>query len=84
MDTGMILMAFRWCLYRKGLTLTLFTNYVKDHIEELPNELLQEILHDVEEEYDHGNKTQESGFLTAKRLVTAIRRELYGNLEDEE
>lgn len=84
MDTGIILMAARWAIERKGMVLSLLYNFVVKHIDELPNELLQEMLYELNEAYDDMQNTQEKGYLTAVKLATAIRRELYGNDEDEE
>jgi len=84
MDTGIILMAARWAIERKGMVLSLLYNFVVKHIDELPNELLQEMLYELNEAYDDMQNTQGKGYLTAVKLATAIRRELYGNAEDEE
>lgn len=84
MDTGIILMAARWAIERKGMVLSLLYNFVVKHIDELPNELLQEMLYELTEAYDDMQNTQLKGYLTAVKLATAIRRELYGNDEDEE
>ena len=81
MDTGIILFAFRYAIERKGMVLTLITNYVTEHIEELPNDLLQEMESETEMAYDDMKATELPGYLSAKRLVTAIKRELYN--EDE-
>ena len=84
MDTGIIMMAARWAIERKGMALSLLYNYVVKHIEDMPNNLLEEILEELTQAYNGWTNTQEKGYLTAVKLATAIRRELYGNIEDEE
>ena len=84
MDNGIVLMAARWAIERKGLVLSLLYNFIEKHIEELSNDLLEEILHELTQAYDGWTNTQLKGYLTAVKLATAIRRELYGNDEDEE
>ena len=77
MDTGMILFAFRYALIKKGMVLTKVTNFVTDHIEELPNDLLMEMESELNLAYDNMTATKIPGYLSAKRLVTTIRREVY-------
>jgi hypothetical protein len=72
MDTGIILMAARWAIERKGMVLSLLYNFVVKHIDELPNELLQEMLYELNEAYDDMQNTQEKGYLTAVKLATAM------------
>lgn len=81
MDSGIILFAFRYAIARKGMVLTLVTNYIRDHIQELPNDLLQEVWEETSMAYGNMELTQEPGYLTAKRLITAIKRELYNEEE---
>lgn len=77
MDNGIVLFAFRHAISRKGMVLSSVTNYIVDHIEELPNDLLEEIESEVNMAYDNMQATDIPGYLAAKRLVTAIKRELY-------
>ena len=81
MDSGIILFAFRYAIARKGMVLSLVTNYIRDHIQELPNDLLQEVWEETSMAYGNMELTQEPGYLTAKRLITAIKRELYNEEE---
>ncbi|MBR1696910.1 MAG: hypothetical protein IJ712_01625 [Anaerovibrio sp.] len=77
MDNGIVLFAFRHAIDRKGMVLASVTNYICDHIEELPNDLLEEIESEVNMAYDDMKDTNIPGYLAAKRLITAIKRELY-------
>ncbi|KHM53027.1 hypothetical protein SAMN02745671_01710 [Anaerovibrio lipolyticus DSM 3074] len=82
MDNGIVLFAFRHAISRKGMVLASVTNYICDHIEELPNDLLEEIACEVNMAYDDMKATNIPGYLAAKRLVTAIKRELYNEEEE--
>lgn len=84
MNTSIVLFAFRHALTKKGLTLTSVAQYIRENIEELPNEALKEMMWEVTDEYQHFENPKISGYLTAKQLVTDIRRELYGEEDDEE
>ena len=78
-DNSILWLAFKYAMQRRGMALQLVSSHIRKKIEVLPTEFLKDIEADIKSVF--ADKPAEDGYLEAKILLTAIKRELYGEKE---